>query len=149
MDLSTFYGFLGVSSTQLADANQANGMKDHALQAWTHLSQCTIGFLGIMLVCSIGMAIYYYTEYNKQPGRHYTPKQWGYGGIASLVIVFFFTFVIALAVQKPGNIEGLLMLELKLAFGNTLHALVGYLVVSFIWCNVPRLPTNAYRFLKI
>ena len=147
MDLSTFY--FGVSSTQLADANQANGMKDQALQAWTHLSQYTILFFGIMLWFSIGMAIYYYTEYNKQPGRHYTPKQWGYSGIASLVIVFFLTFIIAFAFQKPGNIEGLLMLELKLAFVNTLYAAGGYLVVSFIWCNVPKFQTNAYRFLKI
>ena len=146
MDLSTFY--FGVSQTQLADANQANGMKDQALQAWTHLSQYTIIFL-VIILCSIGMAIYYYTEYNKQPGRHYTPKQWGYSGIASLVIVFFLTFIIAFAIQKPGNIEGLLMLELKLAFVNTLYAAGGYLVVSFIWCNVPQLPTNAYRFLKI
>ena len=147
MDLSTFY--FGVSSTQLADANQANGMKDQALQAWTHLSQYTIIFFGIMLWFSIGMAIYYYTEYNKQPGRHYTPKQWGYSGIASLVIVFFLTFIIAFVLQKPGNIEGLLMLELKLALFNTLYAAGGYLVVSFIWCNVPKFQTNAYRFLKI
>ena len=42
MDLSTFY--FGVSSTQLADANQANGMKDQALQAWALLSQYTILF---------------------------------------------------------------------------------------------------------
>jgi heme/copper-type cytochrome/quinol oxidase subunit 2 len=147
MDLSTFY--FGVSQTQLADANQTNNMKEQAEQAWTHLSQCTIIFFGIMLLFSIGMAIYYYTEYNKQPGRHYTPKQWGYSGIASLVIVFFFTFVIALAVQKPGNIEGLLMLEFKLALANTVWALGGYLIVSLIWCNIPQLPTNAYRFLKI
>jgi uncharacterized membrane protein YidH (DUF202 family) len=147
MDLSTFY--FGVSQAQLADANQTNGMKDKASDAWTLLSQHTIIFLVIMLLCSIGMAIYYYTEYNKQPGRHYTPKQWGYSGIASLVIVFFFTFVIALAVQKPGNIEGLLMLEFKLALANTVWALGGYLIVSLIWCNIPQLPTNAYRFLKI
>ena len=147
MDLSTFY--FGVSSTQLSDANQANGMKEIASDAWTLLSQYTILFLVIMLLFSIGMAIYYYTEYNKQPGRHYTPKQWGYSGIASLVIVFFLTFIIAFAIQKPGNIEGLLMLELKLAFVNTLYAAGGYLVVSFIWCNVPQFPTNAYRFLKI
>jgi heme/copper-type cytochrome/quinol oxidase subunit 2 len=147
MDLSTFY--FGVSSTQLSDANQTNGMKDKASDAWTLLSQHTIIFLVIMLLCSIGMAIYYYTKYNKQPGRHYTPKQWGYGGITTLVIVFILTFIIAFAFQKPVKIEGLLMLELKLAFVNTLYAAGGYLVVSFIWCNVPQLPTNAYRFLKI
>ena len=148
MDLSTFY--FGVSSTQLTDANPAeNGMKDQALKAWTHLSQYTILFLVIMLLFSIGMAIYYYTEYNKQPGRHYTPKQWGYSGIATLVIVFILTFIIAFAIQKPGNIEGLLMLEFKLALANTVWALGGYLIVSLIWCNVPQLPTNAYRFLKI
>lgn len=149
MDLSTFYGFLGVSSTQLADANQANGMKDQALQAWTNLSQYTIAFFVIMLLFSIGMAIYYYTEYNKQPGRHYTPLQWLYVGLTSLGIVFLLTFVIAFAMQKTGNIEGLLMLEFKLALANTVWALGGYLIVSLIWCNVPQLPTNAYRFLKI
>lgn len=148
MDLSTFY--FGVSSTQLTDANPAeNGMKDKASDAWTLLSQYTILFLVIMLLCSIGMAIYYYTKYNKQPGRHYTPKQWGYSGIVSLVIVFILTFIIAFAIQKPGNIEGLLMLEFKLALANTVWALGGYLIVSLIWCNVPQLPTNAYRFLKI
>jgi hypothetical protein len=145
MDLSTFYG---LSSTSLADANKANGMRDAALAAWGHLSQYTLVFFGIMLLFSIGMAIYYYTEYNNQPNRHYTPQQWGLVGLASIIIVFVITLVFAYVMQKTGNIVGLFMLELKLAFFNALWAAGFYLVVSFVWCNLP-FKTNAYRFLKL
>ena len=147
MDLSTFYGW-AVSSTSLADANKANGMRDAALAAWSHLSQNTLVFLGIMLLFSIGMAIYYYTEYNNQPNRHYTPQQWALVGLASIIIVFITTLVFAYVMQKTGNIEGLFMLELKLAMCNTLYAAGFYLVTSFVWCNSP-FKTNAYRFLKL
>lgn len=147
MDLSTFYGW-AVSSTSLADANKANGMRDAALAAWSHLSQYTLVFFGIMLLFSIGMAIYYYTEYNNQPNRHYTPQQWALVGLASIIIVFVTTLVFAYVMQKTGNIEGLFMLELKLAMCNTLYAAGFYLVTSFVWCNSP-FKTNAYRFLKL
>lgn len=147
MDLSTFYGW-AVSSTSLADANKENGMRDAALAAWSHLSQYTLVFLGIMLLFSIGMAIYYYTEYNNQPNRHYTPQQWALVGLASIIIVFVTTLVFAYVMQKTGNIEGLFMLELKLAMCNTLYAAGFYLVTSFVWCNSP-FKTNAYRFLKL
>ena len=93
--------------------------------------------------------IYYYTDYNNQPKRHYTPKQWLYVGIASLAIVFLITLVFAFVMQKPGNVEGLFMLELKLALANTLYAAGFYFLTSAIWCNIPQLPTNAYRFFKL
>ncbi len=149
MDLSTFYGWIGVNSTSLADANKNNGMKDAALSAWSHLSQYSLVFFVLMLAISVGMAIYYYTEYNNQPKRHYTPQKWALVGLTTLGIVFVITLVFALIMQKTKGIEGLLMLELKVAFCNTLYALGLYLVVSLIWCNIPQLPTNAYRFLKI
>lgn len=149
MDLATFYGWMGVSSTSLADANKNNGMRDAALTAWSHLSQYVLVLFLLMIVFSIGMAIYYYTEYNNQPKRHYTPQQWLYVGIASLVIVFLLTLVFVFAMQKPGNIEGLFMLELKLAFANTLYAAAFYFGTSVFWCNIPQLPTNAYRYFKL
>lgn len=149
MDLATFYGWLGVSSTSLADANNNNGMRNAALTAWSHLSQYVLVFFLLMVVFSIGMAIYYYTDYNNQPKRHYTPKQWLFVGIVSLVIVFFITLVLAYVIQKPGNIEGLFMLELKLALANTIYATGLYFLTSAIWCNIPQLPTNAYRFFKL
>lgn len=147
MDLSTFYGW-AVSSTSLADANKANGMRDAALAAWSHLSQYTLVFVAIMLISSIGMAIYYYTEYNDQPKRHYTPQQWAFVGLVSIIIVFVATLVFAIVMQKTGNIEGLFILELKLALCNTLYAIFFYLLTSLVWCNSP-FPTNAYRFLKL
>ena len=147
MDLSTFYGW-AVSSTSLADANKANGMRDAALHAWGHLSQYTLVFVVLMLVSSIGMAIYYYTEYNNQPNRHYTPQQWALVGLASIIISFVATLVFAYVMQKTGNILGLFILELKLAMCNTLYAAGFYLVTSFVWCNLP-LKTNAYRYLKL
>ena len=149
MDLSTFYGWMGVKSTTLADANSTNGMKDVALNAWSHLSQYTLVFFIFMLVFSVGMAIYYYTDYNNQPRRHYTPKQWAVVGLTTLGIVFVITLVLALVMQKTKGIEGMLMLELKVALCNTLYAAGCYLLISFVWCNIPQLPTNAYRFLKL
>ena len=147
MDLSTFYGW-AISSTSLADANKANGMRDAALVAWSHLSQFTLVFVALMLVSSIGMAIYYYTEYNNQPNRHYTPQQWALVGLVSIIISFVATLVFAYVMQKTGNIQGLFMLELKLAMCNTLYAAGFYLVTSFVCCNSP-IKTNAYRFLKL
>ena len=147
MDLSTFYGW-AVSSTSLADANKTNGMRDAALAAWGHLSQFTLAFVAIMLFFSVGMAIYYYTEYNNQPNRHYTPQQWAFVGLTSIIIVFVLTLVFAYVMQKTGNIEGLFALELKLAMCNALYAAGFYLFTSFVWCNSP-FKTNAYRFLKL
>lgn len=146
MELSTFYGWIGVTSTALSDANEGN--KDAAGTAWTNLSNFTILFVLIMLAASIGMAAYYYTGYNNQPNRHYQPKYWlGMWG-ASVVIVLALTFVLAFAVAKPYSLEGLWSLEINLALCNAIYAALFYLVISVLWCNCDKLPTNAYRYLK-
>ena len=41
MDLSTFYGWFGVNSASLIDANKDNNMGDSAMTAWANLSQWT------------------------------------------------------------------------------------------------------------
>ena len=147
MDLSTFY--IGVSSTKLADANNSNGMRDAALNAWTHLSQYTLVFLMICVAFGIGLAVYYYTGYNNQPKRHYLPKKWLFVGLKTVGLVFILTIALAIAFQRPDNIEGLLMMEIQIAFDNLLYAAGLYFFVSVIWCNFPQLPTNAYRYFKI
>lgn len=146
MDLSTFYKWIGVTSTKLADANP--GTKQAAQNAWLNLSQWTILFVLFSLI-SFLMVIYYYTLYNNQPGRHYTPAKWGLVGILSLIMVFVITFVSAFIIQKPNGLSGIIPLELRLSLGNTLIGLGFYFFVSLAWCNIKELPTNAYRFLKI
>ena len=70
MDLSTFYGWFGVNSASLIDANKDNNMGDSAMIAWANLSQWTLLFFAGMFLMTFLLAIYYYTEYNNQPKRH-------------------------------------------------------------------------------
>ena len=149
MDLSTFYGWFGVNSASLNDANKVNNMGDSAMNAWANLSQWTLLFFAGMVLISFLSAIYYYTEYNNLPKRHYTPKQWLLVGLGTIALIFVFTFICAFCLEKTDAINGLIALELKLSLCNSLYAAGIYLLVSFIWCNVPELPTNAYRILKI
>ena len=149
MDLSTFYGWFGVNSSSLIDANKDNNMGDAAMIAWANLSQWTLLFFVGMVLISFLSAIYYYTEYNNQPKRRYTPKQWLLVGLGTIALIFGLTFICAYCLEKTDAINGLIALELKLSLCNSLYAAGIYLLVSFIWCNVPELPTNAYRILKI
>ena len=149
MDLSTFYGWFGVNSASLNDANKVNNMGDSAMNAWANLSQWTLLFFAGMVLISFLSAIYYYTEYNNLPKRHYTPKQWLLVGLGTIASIFVFTFICAFCLEKTDAINGLIVLELKFSLCNSLYAAGIYLLVSFIWCNVQDLPTNAYRFLKI
>ena len=149
MDLSTFYGWFGVNSASLIDANKDNNMGDSAMTAWANLSQLTLLFFVGMVLISFLSAIYYYTEYNNQPKRRYTPKQWLLVGLGTIALIFGLTFICAYCLEKTDAINGLIALELKLSLCNSLYAAGIYLLVSFIWCNVPELPTNAYRILKL
>ena len=149
MDLSTFYGWFGVNSSSLIDANKDNNMGDAAMIAWANLSQWAILFFVGMVLLSFGLAFYYYREYNNKPKRHYTPKQWLLMGLVAIASVFVLTFICAFCLEKTDAINGLIVLELKFSLCNSLYAAGIYLLVSFIWCNVPELPTNAYRILKI
>lgn len=149
MDLSTFYGWFGVNSASLIDANKDNNMGDSAMIAWANLSQWTILFFVGMVLLSFGLANYYYREYNNQPKRHYTPKQWLLMGLGAIASVFVLTFLCAYCIVRTNAINGLIALELKLSLCNAIYAAGIYILVSFIWCNISKLPTNAYRFLKI
>ena len=149
MDLSTFYGWFGVNSASLIDANKDNNMGDSAMTAWANLSQWTLLFFVGMVLISFLLAVYYYTEYNNQPKRRYTPKQWLSVGLGTIALIFGLTFICAYCLEKTDAINGLIALELKLSLCNSLYAAGIYLLVSFIWCNVPELPTNAYRILKL
>ena len=149
MDLSTFYGWFGVNSASLIDANKVNNMGDSAMNAWANLSQWTLLFFAGMVLISFLSAIYYYTEYNNQPKRRYTPKQWLLVGLGTIALIFVFTFICAFCLEKTDAINGLIALELKLSLCNILYSLLIYLLFSFILFNVPELPTNAYRILKL
>lgn len=149
MDLSTFYGWFGVNSASLIDANKDNNMGDSAMIAWANLSQWTILFFAGMVISAVIFVVYYYTDFNNQPKRHYTPNQWMIMGLIMIAWVFVMTFGCAYCIERIDAINGLIALELKLSLCNTIYAAGIYLLVSFIWCNVPELPTNAYRILKI
>ncbi len=127
-------------------ANNEN-LKNQATQVWKSLEGWTPILLGLTAIIGIGLASYYYTAYNEQPGRHYKVKYWGIW----LVISFVFTFIATLAIEYFGiktNLHtGLTSLYWLTALNNALYTIGLYFLTSFVWCNC--FSTNAYRFLKL
>lgn len=127
-------------------ANNEN-LKNQASQVWKSLEGWTPILLAVTALIGIGLAIYYYTVYNEQPGRHYKVKHWGIW----MLISFVFTFIVTLAIEYFGiktNLKsGLTSLYWLTALNNALYTVVLYFITSLVWCNL--LPTNAYRFLKL
>ena len=145
MDLLRFYG---LKPTTLLDVNQSDEMRDVALSAWSDLSAVAPIFIIIMVAGGLGLAAYYYTAYNNQPGRHYTPKHWAIFYAINIIGVLILTWLVAWLAQKDYGINGLGDIRGRLVACNTLYAIGLYLIVSLIWCNTS-LKTNAYRLLKI
>ena len=126
--------------------NETMSMQARAF--WNQLDQIAIILFIAALVIGTLFAAHYYTLYNRKPGRHYQPKHWWMFLLIAFVFVLVATFGAELLVAKP-RLDGAVMLELRVAFGNAVFALLLYLLISFAWCNLNLLPTNAYRYLKI
>lgn len=118
--------------------NQAKGF-------WNKLENSSLVIVLIFLVLGISWAVYYYTSYNNNPGRHYTPKHWTLMLLVTIIVTFLVTFGFEYFAVEP-KINGAFLLEVKIAIGNSLYAAFAYLLTSIVWCNT--LQTNAYRMFK-
>jgi len=118
--------------------NQAKGF-------WNKLENSSFVIVLIFLVLGIALAACYYTSYNNNPGRHYTPKHWILMLLVTVVVTFLVTLGFEYFAVEP-KINGAFLLEVKIAIGNAVYAALAYLLTSIFWCNT--LPTNAYRLFK-
>ena len=112
---------------------------------WRNLENASVGFIIIAILVAILAAVIYYIPFNDKPGRHYHPKYWFLFWGFSLLISFGFTFGYEYIFCEP-KLNGALLLELKIAFGNAIYSILLYLIISIAWCW--SLPTNAYRIFK-
>lgn len=117
-----------------------------AMSFWNSMEGVALFFFITMAIIAIGMAIYYYTAYNNQPGRHYKPKHWIIMGATVCLVTLAVTLGLEYVLTKP-KVNGWFVVGLKAAFANMLYALGLYFIVSWIWCQF-NLPTNACRIFK-
>lgn len=84
----------------------------------------------IMIVLTVLYCWGYFFPYNNIPGRHYRPVHWFGFGLCNFVSVFLITFIVCyMLVPNPGFDIWLLV---KVAFVNTLIALILYYIISTI-----------------
>jgi hypothetical protein len=126
-------------------ANNEN-LKNQANAVWHSLEDIAPFLLAITVVVGAGLAAYYYTSFNNQPGRHYKVKYWGIFAIVSLVLTFVVTMGTEYLLIKTNMKNGITSLYLKCAISNAIYGIGLYLLTSIVWCNWGR--TNAYRLFK-
>lgn len=114
---------------------------------WNQLDSAVWLCFGFMLVAGVGFAIYYYTAFNNQSGRHYKPNFWWLFMLLLFLLVLVVTLGLELLIAPP-RLEGAFLVEMKVAAINAIYSLFLFVITSFVWCNSP-LPTNAYRYLKL
>lgn len=148
MKLLSFYKWIAGSMADFASQFNDNEILFNQARAyWSKLEASSVIVLVIFLVLGIAMAIYYYQPYNNSPGRHYKPIHWLYFLGGTFVLTFLLTWCyVHFAV--PSSLNGVSMLQSKLALGNALYAAGLYFFCSWIWCQF-NLPTNACRILKV
>lgn len=145
--LETFYGWMaGYKSDFTRPFRDSETMLAQANKFWGALDSYAIFILLTFVITGLVVASIYFGPYNNKPGRHYRPQHW--------LIFMLVTFIVAFAatigleyIACPPKLEGALVLEFKIALGNSIYAIGMYLLTSFFWCNI--LPTNACRILKI
>lgn len=146
MDLLGFYKWIAGSMSEFTKPFKDNEpMYKQAKIFWKHLDNSMFIPVIMFILLGIGFAYYYYKPFNNMPGRHYTPKYWGLFAIVTFFVVGLLTFLFEYFVVGH-NIQGSVVLEFKVALGNSLYGALVYLLTSVLWCNV--LSTNAYRFFK-
>lgn len=144
--LETFYGWIaGTKSDFTRPFRDSETMLSQANKFWGTLESSTIFILLIFFFTGIIMASIYFGPYNNKPGRHYRPRYWFMFMLVTLIVAFVATIGFE-CIACPPKLDGALVLELKIALGNSIYAIGTYLMASIIWCNT--LPTNACRILK-
>lgn len=119
---------------------------NQAKSFWNQLESSSAIVIVIFIVLGLLLAISYYKPFNDQPHRHYKPRYWFIFWGGTILLSFVVTIVFLYISHEP-KLQGSLILELKIAFANSLYAGVIYLLVSWVWCQF-NLPTNAYRLIK-
>ena len=147
MKFINLYKWIAGSMNDFAKPFRENeALYNQAKSFWRHLESSSAFIIAIFLVLGFAFAIWYYSAYNNNPGRHYHPKYW----LIFLACVFGATFLLTWGFEfiavKP-TLDGALMVQLKIAFANAIYATGLYFLISLIWCNF--LPTNACRLFKI
>lgn len=146
MKLLNLYSWIAGTRNNFIKQFQDNDqLFNKAKDFWDKLDGLTLIVVIAMFSIAIGMAAYYYTYYNNRPGRHYKPMKW----LIFLGMTFIVTLLVSLCLEyilcKP-ELTGSMTLEIMVALGNSIYAIVVYLITSLVWCRY--LPTNAYRLLK-
>lgn len=148
MNLFTIYTFLTGSKAAFLNNFEDNGqLYAQAQSFWGALEGSAYIYLVEFLVLGVGLALYYYGQFNEQPGRHYKPKFWWIGMGLCFLLTLIATFIAAYLIADP-KLTGTLSIEFRLALANGLYAVGIYFITSVIYCNL-NLPTNAYRYLKL
>lgn len=146
MKLLKIYSWIAGNMADFAKPFSENrALYDQAKGFWNKLENSSLIIVLIFLVLGIAWAAYYYTSYNNNPGRHYTPKHWILMLLVTVVVTFLVTLGFEYFAVEP-KINGAFLLEVKIAIGNAFYATLAYLLTSIVWCNT--LPTNAYRMFK-
>ena len=146
MKLLKLYSWIAGSLADFTKPFKENeALYKQAKAFWDKLENSSLVIVLIFLVLGIAWAAYYYTSYNNNPGRHYTPKHWILILLVTAVVTFLVTLGFEYLAVEP-KINGAFLLEVKIAIGNALYAAFAYLLTSIVWCNT--LPTNAYKMFK-
>lgn len=135
--------FVG-SETQFIDS-VPEGSREIAQSYWFSLNSVCLYFIIAGLVITIGLCVYYFTAYNKIPGRHYKPIYWAGFYIGTILLTFIVTLVLGFILTKT-TLNGTSTLVWNIAMGNAVYSFVLFGLLSVIWWLC--LPTNAYRLLK-
>lgn len=142
----SLYEWIAGSMSDFTKPFQDNELLFNQAKAfWINLDSATVVIIAFFVIIGIGMCCYYYKPYNNAPGRRYEPSHWGAFGIATLIFTFLLTLGFEYFAVNPA-LNGAFMVELKVALGNALYAIVLYVIASVVWCNF--LPTNAFRIFK-
>ena len=146
MKLLKLYSLIAGTKPDFAGQFRNNeSLYKQAIAFWNKMEGFSIFIVLLFVIFGILLSYIYYSPYNKQPGRHYTPSHW----LGFLAITFVLTFMVTLGFEyfaATPRLNGALFLQIKIALGNALYASIVYFVCSIVWCNW--LPTNAYRLLK-
>ena len=116
-----------------------------AKKFWRSLENYSVVSVVVFIIIAVVAAYWYYKPFNNQTGRHYHPKYWLFFWLGAFLASLLITFGLEYAFCEP-KLDGAMLLEFKIAFGNAIYTAVLYLIISIVWCNA--LPTNAYRYFK-
>lgn len=147
MKLLPLYKWIAGSTADFTSQFKNNEtLFNQARSYWNKMEASSIILVCMFFILGVGMACYYYGPYNNHPGRHYKPNHW-LGFLGGTFLLTFVLTMLFLQIAVSSNLDGVILLHLKMAFANALYSSALYLLVSWIWCQC-NIPTNACRFFK-